>query len=156
MKQVCQSSFQHQTSNMVSEEFRVHLTSDASLDLFPDNNPTHFRVKIATPLKLDPKLKWSVALVSANWPEIRGAKVQSVIYLCSDICSPAAVNNTLQPVLSQMYKRDLATFWSNPLRYIPLSTHELSCIDLFIIQADGDPISFKRGRFCCELHFKPI
>ena len=52
----------------MEREHTIYLTSSGCLDLFPNNHPTEFINRLATPITLEPKIDYEIGLVSILYP----------------------------------------------------------------------------------------
>ena len=53
----------------MGDQFYVILPSNSSMDIYPDNKISNFKVHLANPLKLD-STKWEVGLSEIQFPHL--------------------------------------------------------------------------------------
>lgn len=138
-------------------EHFLYLSSDASKDLYRDNNTASFRVKLPSKIILDNPAKWSVALLDVDLPKTDESYKCQYITFQSSLCSPTVHNEKLQPIMERFYYTEIRA--GRPIRidrprYVPVNMSSIDVIDVDIISDTGAHPSFKPGQANCTLHLR--
>lgn len=145
------------------EGFYVYLSSDSSEKMHPDNKKTAFTVELATPIELDPKYEWYVALCEAIFPNVidrlyTGISVTNVnkgpIFVYTDLVRTSSVgdsDNKLLRIIS--LPRAHQTFTDR--FYIPVVRERINQISVLMTDRRGDkyPLSTNTTPVVLVLHF---
>ena len=136
------------------EEQYLFLSSQDSLDYFPNNKSNHFTIKLPGLLKLPGT--WKCALVEMTYfPQFEGQRPKQ-IYLCSDIVHESYASDSMLPVLrkvsvpSGISTKISVTFPQN--YYFKVSREEIQYIQIYIKDQKLRDPSFVVEPFSCTLH----
>ena len=137
-------------------DFYVNISSDNSLDYFPNNSPSDFRLHLKQTLRLHGH--WTVALTDIQYsiPSSKGKN----IWVYSNICENTIVGDTLEPLLRKIPiagKKGETRNKSFPIPYYKhVLPHEVESIQIYVYGDDKENISFKAFPLRCTLHFKKV
>lgn len=137
------------------KSFYLFLHSTDSLDLFPDNTPSGWRVQLPKPYDLQGH--WECALIDVSL-DCNFAPRSSRLYLCCDFIEDSYVRGRSLPVLKNIelkggeseVKRE---FYSNPI-YVSVKRAQLRGLRFHILDANLDPVVFNSNDLHCVLHFR--
>lgn len=135
----------------------IYLTSTASLEYFPNNSVTSFRVKLPKPLNLKPLGRYSVALLDIDLPKFQQNYAAKHITLFSNMCQHSVSDNTLKPILHRLFFADLRSGRPQILqspRYVGLNSENLDIIEIYLLDELNQPPSFRPGQLSCTLHIE--
>lgn len=76
------------------------VSSDSSLQYFPQNKAYQFKCHLNTPLNLEGL--WKVALLEANISTSKSLKIFKPLYVYSNICGESMVDGDKQPILRKL------------------------------------------------------
>ena len=130
----------------------VILSSDKSLNYFPQNTPYKFRSQLSTPLNLNGM--WKVALMEANISS--SISSMEALYVHSNICDDSIVNGYKKPLLRRLMMTDPGN-WSTLLEaphYMSVKVTEIYDIDIYITNDQDHLSSFLDQPSTVTLHFK--
>jgi hypothetical protein len=158
----------------------IYLNSETSKALFTNNSAADFIQKLprmltfhrgpTTPVSnavcewqgghLDSG--WEITLLDIKTPDFKADyKGETITVLC-DICTVSYHENDLKPVLHVINrsKRDVGTenginhIVTTP-RYVNISSANVECIKVYLIDETGGPPAFTSGSLRCTLHIRP-
>lgn len=130
------------------------VSSDSSLQYFPQNKSYHFKVHLNTPLTLEGI--WKVALMEASVSTSKPLKVSKPLCMYSNICGESIVNGEKEPLLRKLYSKS-STNWDvifETGHYMPLKINNITDIDIYITTVEGVLASFLDQTSRITLHFK--
>lgn len=130
----------------------VVLSSDKSLNYFPDNTPFRFKSRFNAPLILEGT--WKVALVEVDIGST--VSIQDPIYIHSSICQDSIVEGEKNPLLRRITPFQPGN-WNSIIDspyYIQVNTKELYDIDIYITDRLNKQASFLDETSTLTLHFK--
>ena len=130
----------------------VILSSDRSVNYFPQNTSYKFSCHLNAPLHLEGS--WKVALVEAFISS--SLSKSDMLYLSSSICEESIVEGEKQPLLRRLMAYDPG-HWSTIVEsgfYIPVKQKEMYDIDINIYTKSGEFASFLNKTSSITLHFK--
>lgn len=133
---------------------RVVASSDDAKDLFSDNKPFNFRIKLNRTIQLDGY--WVVALTEFSTAERDESHQPSELYIFSDICQDSFIGNNEQPLLRRIFFDNVKqnnVIYDNPY-YIPVRLGGIQHIHVYIKDNKGQAASFLKGKVTVTLHFK--
>ena len=131
------------------KDFYITLKNSDSIRFFPNNNPSHFRVKLQERLKV--LGHWKVALC-----EIHTSKsVQEAVYVCSNLTSRYIANGSIVPALRHLPDLRKNYVFETPY-YISIDGVEYDTIEIYITDDSFNPVSFDAEQVTCTLHFKQV
>lgn len=148
---------------MSSHQF-LYLSSDDSMDYFPDNSPINFRVKMPNPRLF--QCMWLCGVISFQYYDLFSIDTMSSnsplnFYICSDLCQQSYVNDSTEPVLSRCFIKPIndgllhEVQISNPI-YVPIVQYFKDYIHIYIKGDKGAHISLDKGPSKVTLHLKRI
>lgn len=121
------------------------ISSDSSLKYFPQNKAYRFNCHLNTPLNLEGG--WKVAVVEANISSRKALKVQKPLCVFSSIFEESIVDGDKKTLLRKV-PTSLPNIWnaiSEVGHYMPVKTHNISDIDIYITTRKGDLASFTKS-----------
>lgn len=130
------------------------VSSDSSLQYFPQNKAYHFKCHLNTPLNLEGV--WKVALVEATISSSKQQKVFKPLYVYSNICGESIVDGDKQPILRKLIGNS-SNNWDAIFEvghYMPVKINSISDIDIYITTREGVLASFLDRPSNITLHFK--
>lgn len=135
-------------------DFYLYLSSQDSLDVRKNNNPSDFWIQFPKTYSLEGQ--WVCALKQISFTCDFKPKSRR-LYLCCNIVEESYVRNTLFPVLrnieienkSRKYKSE--SFEEGI--YIPVNVTNLATIRVSLLDADLHPVQFESNDLHCVLHF---
>lgn len=130
------------------------VSSDSSLQYFPQNKAYHFKCHLNTPLNLEGL--WKVALLEANISTSKSLKIFKPLYVYSNICGESMVDGDKQPVLRKLTGDSQGT-WDTVFEmghYMPVKINDIDDIDIYIMTREGVLASFLDQPTIITLHFK--
>lgn len=130
----------------------VILSSNKSLEYFPENVPSKFRSQLGSPLNMNGM--WKVALVEANISS--SLSMTNALYIHSKICDDSIVDGHRNPLLRRLMMFEPGN-WSTVLEsphYVPIKISEMYDIDAYITDENGKLASFLDHPSTITLHFK--
>jgi len=135
----------------------VTLSSTDSSNLYPDNKPHRFEVKLNKTLRFDTS-SWTVALVEITFKKQPAFQSKAILRVCSNICEHSFVGHTSLPLLrsvdaSGVAKKQLTKIFEYPY-YHPLALTEIDSVDIYITDEHGSPATFLNQPLSLTLHFK--
>jgi hypothetical protein len=137
----------------------LYLGSEVNRKYFPNNRAAAFSVKLPKSVQLTPYGDWMVALADIEMPGFISGYEPKFVTIYSDICRTSIYGEGLKQVLHRIYYQDLRTNTSvvfNPLRYKGIITDSLDTIQLYLLDEQDNPPSFKNEPLFCTLHIKNI
>ena len=130
----------------------IILSSNKSMNFFPNNLPYSFKSHMMGPLILEGL--WNVAVVDT---EISSSISKSEsIYLYSSICGESIIDGEQRPLLRRL-KSNTPGQWSTVVQspfYMPVKLREIYDIDINITDELDKPASFIDRPSTVTLHFK--
>lgn len=139
----------------------IHLQSNDSTDLYPENNSLSFTVQL--PKRLHLQGPWAMALSELYLPpvQLEGFNWTSTlpILICSPQCTPSVVRGSHAPLLRRLIlndqdQREGIGLHFNPLYYIPIIQEDLDNIAVYLKTSTGQKLSFADKTLYCTLHLK--
>ena len=127
-------------------DFYIYLSSDDSLNFYPENNSSRFSVQFMEQLNLPGE--WMCALTEISMP----ASSPGDIYIACDITDRMFTVNGKFPILRRLFRKARYTEFINR-NYVKVVRNSLRSLSIYITDDKGIPISFKDGRLKCTLHF---
>ena len=127
--------------------FYVHLSSDASLDYFPDNKASRFSIYFPEAINLPGQ--WSCALAEISMPSSSTGEV----YIACDVIEGSFTSHGKYPILRRLLKKARYMEFAN-LHYVPVARNSIQSLSIYISESGGSLISSLSGRVRCTLHFK--
>lgn len=148
--------------------FILHVNSNDSLEYYPDNNSSQFKVQLPSPIILDQQ-GWEVALASIYYPlhmhNINQLKPHAIL-LYSSIVEPSMIGEVLAPILKFVPTIENTFGWgtgvytvyeSHHLDFIKLAANRLDRVDFKLKDMSGEDIRFQSDApvIVC-LIFRPV
>ena len=141
-------------------DYYLYASSDDCKDLYPDNRPHRFTVRV--PRELDLSDTWYCALKELYFKgEFRfnpkgllhvPKKAPQYLFLCTDVIEGSGVSNTYLPVLRRSeIKKKLERVYTEP-HYFRVNVPRLSDINFYVLDQDLKPVVFKKSPLTCLLH----
>lgn len=127
-------------------DFYVYLSSDDSLNFYPENKPNKFSVHFTEQLNLPGD--WMCALTEISMP----TSLQGDIYIACNITECMYTVRGKYPILRRLFNKSRYTEFINR-NYVKVVRSSLQSLSIYITDDKGVPISFKDGRLKCTLHF---
>lgn len=134
------------------DPFYISFTSEESKGTYPDNSPTHFKLKLAKPIHLQTGA-WKVSLLNFYHPDFLPS--QTEMFICMTGVQYSIVGeNKLLPMLQCYPVSDQASHPS-PLMEHTVVQDYFDCIEIYI-KADKKTLeTFSNGKANCTLRFAP-
>ena len=136
------------------EEHYLFLSSEDSLDYFPENRAGRFSIKLPGTLKLEGR--WKCALTELVYvPQFIGEKPQE-IYVCCDLVQESYGSDSMLPMLRKVSvptaigSKTALTFPQN--YYFSVSRTEIQYINVFAKDQKLNDPSFVQEPLSCTLH----
>ena len=133
---------------------RVVASSEDAKELFSENKPFNFRIKLNRPIHLDGYMV--MALIEFSIAERHdGGHLQNCSFF-SYICQDSFIGNNEQPLLRRIFFDNVKqnnVIYDNPY-YIPVRLGGIQHIHIYIKDNKGQDASFLKGRVTVTLHFK--
>ena len=136
------------------DEHYLFLSSQDSLDYFPDNKSNHFNIKLPGTLKL-PGI-WKCAVVEMTYyPQFEGERPKQ-IYLCCDVVQESYACDSTLPILRRLSvptgisTKTTVTFPQN--YYFQVSREELQYIQIYVKNQKLQDPTFVVQPLTCTLH----
>ena len=130
-------------------DFYIHLSSDNSMEYFPNNTGSMFSVQF--PQEIPLKGEWCCALTEIRFQSLG----QEEMILCSNIIESVFTNGVRLPVLRRFCKKVKYIEFVHR-HYIPVSLRSLQFVDMYVLDRSRQPVSFSSGILKCTLHFKQM
>jgi hypothetical protein len=134
--------------------FYIFLTSDDSLNLYPDNKPSSFTIDLGNNINLQGE--WECALKEITY-HINEDLPQTVYVLCNK-CEQSYARNTYMPILRRLHfplaDEGLFTDTLYEPFYMKVIDNNLSNITISIRGHDDADVNFDYHSIKCVLHFK--
>lgn len=130
------------------------VSSNSSLQYFPQNKAYHFQCHLNTPLNLEGI--WKVALLEASVSTSKSLKTRKSICVYSNICGESIVNGDREPILRKLQANSLSN-WDiifETGQYMPVKTNNITDFDIYITTEEGLLASFLDQTSSFTLHFK--
>jgi len=140
-----------------SKELYIYVTSDSSNDLYPGNDPSHFRVNLPQTVKTENPHSWFLGLVDIDLPKLKENYKPDFLVISCSICAPSYVGNSLQPVLQRLYFGEIKSGRSlrfETARYVTVNSESVDLLEFRITDDQGEKPSFKAGKSSCTLHLR--
>lgn len=137
----------------------LYLGSEVSRKYFPNNRAAMFSAKLPKTVQLTPYGDWMVALVDIKLPTFNPGYEPKFLTIYCDICKTSIYGEGLKQILHRIYYQDLRTNTAitfNPLRYNGVITDSMDSIQLYLLDDQDNPPSFKNEPLFCTLHIKNI
>lgn len=130
------------------------VSSDSSLQYFPQNKVYHFKCHLNTSLNLEGL--WKVALLEANISTSKSPKTFKPLYVYSNICEESIVDGDKQPILRKLPGDSHGTRNSffEMGRYMPVKINNIEDIDIYITTREGVLASLLDQPTTITLYFK--
>lgn len=130
------------------------VSSESSLQYFPQNKAYHFKCHLNTSLNLEGV--WKVALLEANISSSKHLKALKPLYIYSNICGESIVDGDKQPILRKLMGNSPDNWDSvfNVGHYMPVKINSISDIDIYITTREGVLASFLDQPYSITLHFR--
>lgn len=133
---------------------RLVVSSDDGKDLFLENKPHDFRVKLNQTIQLDGY--WVVAVTEFTTTERNDSDQKPELFIFSDICQDSFIGNNEQPLLRRIYfdrKKQNNIVYHNPY-YIPVRFSEIQHLHFYIKDDKGQDASFLKQKVTITLHLE--
>lgn len=132
----------------------LYLDSQDSIHLYK-NSPSECRVQLPKSYTLEGS--WSCALIDITL-DCHFTPKSSRLYLCCEFVEDSYVKESLLPVLRNIeingrYKKLKTEVYTYPL-YIPIKTHYLHTVRLYLLDDTLQPVVFSTNQFHCVLHLR--
>ena len=113
-------------------------------NVFPQNNPNHFRTTLAQTLPL--RGSWLVGVVELRLGEVdlQGMNSPYADILCN-LADSSQCDDKLKPLLRRIDLRDAPNFEWNPPWLIPVVLRDVNEIEIHIKSVDSNSNSFLKG-----------
>ena len=136
----------------------LFLSSLDSLDTFPNNNASSFRVEL--PKALDLKGKWQVALTDITyWPQFRTEERPRELYCLLDIVDESYVQGSSLKCLRRLSITEdnikININFDN-LYYVNVISSYISTLHFYILDENLLAPSFADKQLYCTLHLKKL
>jgi hypothetical protein len=131
--------------------YYLHLKSNDSKDVHPQNTPGDFTIELPRTLYLCGK--WECSL-----KEVVLSSNASIVYVCSDLCVESFACDTAYPILrviTHKSKRTTTLTFNDP-HYIKVNTRTLERLRIFIRGSELKPITTSSAIVYCTLHLKRV
>ena len=136
------------------DDFYIFLTSDDSIDLFPNNKPSEFTVSLGRNINLSGT--WLCGLKEITY-HINEDLPETVLILCN-ICEQSYVRNTYMPILRRLHfpltEEGVFTDTLYEPFYMKVIDNNLSNITICIRGQDDADVEFDHHSIKCVLHLK--
>ena len=123
---------------------KFYISSEQSKDLFPQNTPSNFRVKLPKYIEI---ANDSCAIHSCILP----TRPSQPVFLKCDIVQPSLLFHEYHPVLCQLNSK--TTVFHHP-HYIPMKPGSYNIIHLQLVNRAGTVSEIKDGFTIAELHIR--
>ncbi len=142
----------------MQSNYRITVRSDQSLKYWPDNKPSHFRIHLKSPLKIEGL--WLVAITDI-YARLRISGTDRThwykhLYISSDMCTESIVGDKYSPLLRAIFPTS-AGRWMRSFalpQFVALRVKELSEVDILITDENDLPASFLTDPVTLTLHFR--
>ena len=136
------------------EEHYMFLSSQDSLEYFPENKAHRFGIKLPGVMHLEGR--WKCALTElVYFPQFTGERPKE-LYVCCDLVQDSYVADSMLPVMRKVAvptaisTKTSLTFPQN--YYFPVSRKEIQYINLFVKDHGLKDPSFAQEPLSCTLH----
>jgi hypothetical protein len=141
---------------MTLKEHYLFLECENSIEKFPMNSAHHFTIELPSPLLLEGD--WVMGVIKLAFWEQKNFPSQQ-IYFCSNAITEQIIGDRFLPVLNthRTLKRSTSKYIyakCSPVIYLPVSSHFLERITLYITCKEENPIPVARKNLWCVLHLK--
>lgn len=133
---------------------RIVVSSEDGKDLFSNNKPFDFRVKLNQRIQLDDY--WVVAVTEFSTTERNDLGKKPELFIFSDICQNSFIGNNEQPLLRRIYFDSIKQnniIYDTPY-YIPVRQGGIQHIHFYIKDDKGQDASFLKQKVTITLHLK--
>ena len=137
------------------KELYLYVTSQSSDDIYPNNDPSHFRLSLPQLIKLEGT--WFISLVDIDLPKLKENYKPSYLVISSSACTPSFYENSLRPVLQRFYFGEVRSgrpLRFDPPRYVMVNSESIHSLEFRITDDEGEKPSFKPGKVSCTLHLR--
>lgn len=141
-------------NRVVNMSIYAIVSSDSSLQLYPENKAYHFKCHLNTHLHLEGV--WRVALLEANVSAKKQMKTLKPLCVYSNICGESIVDGDQEPLLRKL-QANSPNNWDvifEAGHYMPLKINNIADIDIYITTREGVLASFLDQPSSVTLHFK--
>ena len=135
--------------------FYLYLSSQDSLDVRKNNNPSEFLIQLPKSYTLDGNWTCAVTEITLTCDFSPRSKR---LYLCCDIVEETCVRGTLLPVLRSFeietkYKRQKYKEFKVPA-YLPVTITHLNSLRFYVKDENLNTVEFNTNDLHCVLHLK--
>ena len=155
--------------NMDTEEdsFPMFMPSDASMDFYPDNKQSNFKIQLLTPIQLKRRMECSLLeiiipnKVIPNKADDKFYDKYHHLFLYCNFVQDSYINEYKKPLLRlithKFNKNEKCStlVFKTPI-YIPLNREYLDILHFYLLDINDQFIKFETGRLHLTLMLRPI
>ena len=130
-------------------EHYLYVSSSDSKTIYPNNNPSEFRVELPTCLML--RGDWEIALIEFKFSH---SKTNDSALLL-DGCECSYINDSFRPVLRFLESGTMHRIYNNPI-YISITRDMFERLHLILLPCDGLQSSLSTELLRCTLHLRRV
>lgn len=139
----------------MENNFYVSLSSDQSIEYFPNNSATRFQVELDQPIDLRDNYECALIDLTCDVKNYN-QRTAGLVYILSNVSTQQRIGETRLPVLRQcmLMKTRYQQLCFNPPYYIDARLCNVTTVEIYIKQSNFNETDILQGITTCTLHFR--